>query len=274
MQLKNLTPNSIHGIYLIQGQFNYLIDSGSNDIEYKQIFNNIPNKKLDYLILTNLHCDHIRNIENFKNDFNLTIIAGPSKKESQFVDKIIQDGEILPDDEIQIKFLHIPGLTEQKEEIGILFQDKNSSMRYLFCGDHAQPCGLDLSNSDFYTPFPFFDNAQEYIASLEKLLSVENDFDYLITGHNSQLDRIMGRQWLWVTKESVKLLLSMCEEMIIRNPTEFNLQALARFIFDWYCKERHNIHKTERFDPTNTNNYWCFEEPAIIEILKNMRKKK
>lgn len=271
MRIENLTPSQSHGIYLIADTHSYLIDAGASRADFriaKEKLTALGFTKIDFLILTHSHGDHAANCDLFKKHYGVIILGAnyqgrhPNPIADQFVDPKTE----IKEPTMIIRFILTPGHSGALDDLSILVTDTINNKRYLFCGDYAQPQGTDLSNSTFDTAMPLFAYSELFIQSLERLLSPSFDFDFLITGHNTYLDRINGRQWLWVALEATKLLVSMVTEMMIRNPTASD-DEISQWVFQWYYKERRNPNKEKRWQ----FDYYGYERKIILRIIHQLK---
>lgn len=173
--------------FIIFGKENvYLIDSGVKDsaetILNYIVENDRTTNKINTLILTHSHPDHIGSAKIIKEKTSCDIIAHSNEKdwiediEKQFaerpvpgfksfvndsvkIDKFIQDGDMVElEERIFLKVIYTPG--HSNGSVSLFFEDEG----VLMCGD----CLLLPGN------LPIYENAVQAVSSINKLRQIDN----------------------------------------------------------------------------------------------------
>jgi glyoxylase-like metal-dependent hydrolase (beta-lactamase superfamily II) len=179
--------------YLIIDRKVILIDTGTGSSETLKEKVNVISKKVDLIINTHAHLDHVGGNSHFqskvaiyKDDANMLESGGLygtgaifGKNASSKADKILGEGEVIETGEMNLTVFHTPGHTPGS--ICLL-----SDQGHLFSGDTL------FSGGNFgRTDLPG-GNTIELLASLERLKSLP--FEQLMPGHMDQV--INGKEHL------------------------------------------------------------------------------
>ena len=150
MKISNLTEDSklyTSNVFLLLGTWNTindlntLIDVGWDDTIIKKIHNintGLGKKKIDQVILTHSHSDHVAILSKIKEEFNPKVYAFNSHL--QGVDHILRDGDVLRVGEQQFEVFHI---TAHSYDSICLFGEEEG---LLFAGDTSFP--ISFENED------------------------------------------------------------------------------------------------------------------------------
>lgn len=179
-------------IFLILGSRNALIDAGTGfnpDTIIAEIKSSLEGKKLDMLILTHLHYDHVGGQKSISDEFGCEVFAG--EKDAEYIRSADPDytlfkdfgGELLPSEITGLKEADVIDLGEHRLRVietpghtrgGICLYDENTGS--LFSGDTVFDRGVgrtDLPSG----------SGRELSASLRKLASL--DVKSIYPGHGS-----------------------------------------------------------------------------------------
>ena len=148
----------------------------------------IGETKLEYILLTHGHFDHIIGVKEIKEKFgckvaiskedkdmlqsarlSLALFCGAKQNNADY-DLLIKDGDIIKLDETDIKVISTPGHT--KGSVCFIAED------YLFTGDTLFCCSCGRCD------FPG-GSEQEMISSLQKLKNLDGDFK-VMPGHDEE----------------------------------------------------------------------------------------
>lgn len=173
---ERMPPN----VYLIVGDRSAIIDSGYDHEEPLKFrlkyLDDIGKDKVDYIIITHFHQDHLGGASKIKQAKGGDIVmhsldASESNKALSplKVEKVVQEGDVLDlGGGVHLEFIHTPG--HSPGHMCIYLREK----RLLFTGDHvlgAGTTGINTQHGDMAA----------YIESLKKLLAY--DIQMILPGH-------------------------------------------------------------------------------------------
>lgn len=236
----------MESIYLITGEKNCLIDSGSKDggeklIKWFERNNLVP----DMIILTHSHWDHSQGVpvlrnwmkkQNKKIEVYASIKALPYLKDQSYnsifegadlenIDGVIglEHGDIIDLGTVKLEIYDAPG--HHDDHIAI-FDQKN---RHLFVGDSI---GLKIGEHAFIPPFmaPFW-NEKKYYDTIKLFKTI--DYTSISLGHSGC---ITGEQAKTILDDSVQVYLDYWKlfkenENLLNNPKELTNLILKRKLY-------------------------------------------
>lgn len=159
-------------IYLVVGGKGAIIDAGYGDEgtvdSIADYVKGIAGLRLAYIVITHAHPDHISGAIMLREKTGAGIVLHSAEETDIPVDQVVEDGDIISLDGIDLEVVHTPG--HNPGHI-CLYMGKE---RIMFSGDHV------LSDSTTSIQPPKGDMAQ-YIDSLRKLLAY--DIDVIFPAH-------------------------------------------------------------------------------------------
>lgn len=175
---KVINLNSDSGVYtsnsyLVLGEYNALadvntlIDVGRDPTtidKIKRINTGVGKKKIDQVIITHEHFDHIGLLAKIKEEFRPKAYA---YNRSEYIDHAVRDGDKLKMGDLQCEIIHTPGHTH--DSICVYCESEG----ILFSGDTP----LQLATSSYYEDY--------YIETIGKLY--ELDIRAVYPGHGKPL---------------------------------------------------------------------------------------
>jgi glyoxylase-like metal-dependent hydrolase (beta-lactamase superfamily II) len=171
-KLDTLMRISAPRVYFITGKKGALIDSGYGQDEIAETYigyaRDVCKAKIDYIIVTHAHPDHISGVSMLKQKTGAKLILHSAEVTDIPVDRKVNDGDIISLGGIDLEVVHTPG--HNPGHI-CLYIKKNKIM---FAGDHV------LAKTTTALQPPWGDMTQ-YIESLRKLLKY--DIDLMLPAH-------------------------------------------------------------------------------------------
>jgi len=159
-------------VYFIAGEKGALIDSGygQDDIAdtYIEYAKNVAKGRIDYIIITHAHPDHISGATILARKTGAQLILHSAEVTNIPIDRKVNDGDIISLGGIDLEVVHTPG--HNPGHI-CLYIRKNKIM---FAGDHV----LAKTTTALQPPWG---DMTEYIESLRKLLKY--DIDLMLPAH-------------------------------------------------------------------------------------------
>ncbi len=189
MKIMNLNSGSkiyTSNSYLLLGDYNALvdvntlIDAGRDPKiidKIKEINTGVGKKKIDQVIITHEHFDHMGLVSRIKKEFRAKVYAF---NKSEHVDHTVRDGDRMKMGDLECEIIHTPGHTH--DSICIYCEPGG----ILFSGDTP----LQITTSSFYEDY--------YIQTIEKL--GELDIRAVYPGHGEPLFKGVRK----MIKESLK----------------------------------------------------------------------
>ncbi len=165
-------------IYLVVGKKAALIDSGYKDSETigksLEYIEEIAPRKLEYIVITHPHPDHIGGCRSIKKSTGARIVlysSGVARAKTKYrvvPDILVEDGDVLNIGGLNLEIIHTPG--HSPASICVYIRESKT----LFTGDHI----LGMGTTVVYAPEG---DMIQYIESLKKLLSY--DIRLICPGH-------------------------------------------------------------------------------------------
>ena len=177
-------------VYLITGDFNSipdvntLIDAGRDPSIISKIKNastGVGKKRVEQLILTHSHYDHVGMLGEIKKEFNPIVMAFSNSIDG--IDVILKDGEVIKAGDSSFEVIYMPGHSNDS----ILLYDKKNQI--LFAGD--SPLIIKSTGNSY---------EDEFIRVFERVCSLKIRIIYF--GHGEALDRDVEA----VLKKSLSML--------------------------------------------------------------------
>jgi len=266
------------GVYLLLFQDddkNVLIEAGPANINQKNLaikLRELSVKKIDYLILTHGHTDHVGGAKWIKEHYGASVIAHPDcvsflfdpyyelknyweeylrffkyetrvkfkkdywktrGRDSCRVDKTVREGDTLNVGSLRFKIIETPGHIDGS--ISIL----EENTKILFLGDAIQglgPC------SSIVNTLPLYFDVNEYLKTLDKIMEINAKYFILAHPYKPLCNPILSRadviKFIKVSKDFVKSFEASILEILLKEKegiTFINLgQKLSnKFGSDW-----------------------------------------
>jgi glyoxylase-like metal-dependent hydrolase (beta-lactamase superfamily II) len=169
-------------VYFVAGEKGALIDSayGQDEIAetYIEYVKSVPPAKIDYLIITHAHPDHISGLTLLKRRTGAQSIMHSAEVTDIPIDRRVEDGEVIPLGGIDLEIVHTPG--HNPGHICLYIRKS----RIMFSGDHV------LAKTTTALQPPWGDMTQ-YIESLRKLLKY--DIDLMLPAHGPPITEARKR---------------------------------------------------------------------------------
>jgi glyoxylase-like metal-dependent hydrolase (beta-lactamase superfamily II) len=168
-------------VYLILGDWstikdvNALIDVGTDGFiinEIEKVYTGVGKRKVDKVLLTHTHFDHIGGLKEIKEKYNPIIYCYTLVK---YVDKKLEDKQIIHIGDCEFKVIHTPGHSFDS----VCFYCEKE--RVLFTGD--TPVNIKTPGGSY---------TQDFVISLEKLADLRitriyHGHDNVITEHAEEI---------------------------------------------------------------------------------------
>jgi glyoxylase-like metal-dependent hydrolase (beta-lactamase superfamily II) len=171
-KLDPLMRSSAPRVYFIAGKKGALIDSGygQNDIAdtYIEYAKNVGKAKIDYIIVTHAHPDHISGATILAQKTGAQLLMHSAEVTDTPIDRRINDGDVISLGGIDLEVIHTPG--HNPGHICLYIRKS----KIMFSGDHV------LAKTTTALQPPWGDMTQ-YIESLKKLLKY--DVDLMLPAH-------------------------------------------------------------------------------------------
>ena len=262
-------------LFLVEPGYDVVVrgNKGENSLEEFLSLAQKTQKEIHYITFSHSHGDHTGNLPFYLKRISfLKYLIGHT--ESPIFERLLEirligkdqvlgihEDRTLPLDGHEYRLLCTPGHSFHNDDMTVYCVDK----KILFVGDLAQPQGLSYERGDGVSPVPFFYHGEDYLASLEKLLSI--DFDLLITGHGEILDKTNGMKFLSVTHQTVKRIKELSLEMAEKHPGEFDA-TLCEWVYDAVVEERNYDrgraeHRKKRETSYYKSDYEEYDAPGI-----------
>ncbi len=164
-------------VYLITGDFNSipdvntLIDAGRDPsiiMKIKNASTGVGKKRIEQLILTHSHYDHVGMLSEIKREFNPTVMAFSNSIDG--IDVLLRDGEVIKAGDSSLEVIYMPGHSNDS----ILLYDKKNQI--LFAGD--SPLIIKSTGNSY---------EDEFIRVFERVCSLKIKIIYF--GHGDPLNR-------------------------------------------------------------------------------------
>ena len=171
-KLDPLMRSSAPRVYFVAGKKGALIDSGYGQDEladtYIEYVKNVSNAKIDYIIITHAHPDHISGATILKQKTGAQLILHSAEVTDIPIGKRVNDGDVISLGGIDLEVVHTPG--HNPGHICLYIRKS----KILFSGDHV------LAKTTTALQPPWGDMTQ-YIESLRKLLKY--DIELMLPAH-------------------------------------------------------------------------------------------
>ena len=181
-KLDPLMRSSAPRVYFIAGKKGAFIDSGygQDDIAdtYIEYAKNVSKAKIDYIIITHAHPDHISGVSLLTRKTGAKLILHSAEVTDIPVDKRVNDGDIISLGGIDLEVIHTPG--HNPGHICLYIRKS----KIMFSGDHV------LAKTTTALQPPWGDMTQ-YIESLRKLLKY--DIDLMLPAHGPPITEARKR---------------------------------------------------------------------------------
>ena len=181
-KLDTLMRISAPRVYFIAGKKGALIDSGygQDDIAdtYIEYAKNVSKAKIDYIIITHAHPDHISGANILIRKTGAQVILHSAEVTDMPIDKRVNDGDIISLGGIDLEVVHTPG--HNPGHICLYIRKS----KIMFSGDHV------LAKTTTALQPPWGDMTQ-YIDSLRKLLKY--DIDLMLPAHGPPIKEARKR---------------------------------------------------------------------------------
>ncbi|PLX42086.1 MAG: hypothetical protein C0608_03380 [Deltaproteobacteria bacterium] len=180
-------------------------------------------KPLAEVWITHSHPDHIANLPEIKALFKglLRVVAHKNSP--------LKPDAYLPGEGFRVRCISTPGHSSVNDDLAFYLPDSS----ILFSGDIVQPKGESWEEAFYPSPWPFFTDGNTYLASLDKLLTL--DVSTLVTGHREVRNGDSARAWIEVTRKAIAEVGKRAIKLRMENVP---LADAARRIFLELCKER------------------------------------